>query len=404
MGTPADQLILPGADSWESWPASANGAPSIATVLSDPSQEGGKVLALGIPTRYLTAVPLWLVKADPALYPDMIRLQLERRGLLSGGAHFRWKQVTQTDDRVLFLACLLSNRTPAEIHVEDAQRFEPSPSLRRVPGERLVLMRESGRLVAMCSIQEQLAAFQCLGDGQVTPDTAAEIQGMLLQLGEEQVLPRCGSIVAWCELSPQERQMLTQKTGLEVGQSAAPAPELPEESWELTPPAVLEARETRRKRESQRRWIAIAGGAWLLLAIAVAAHFFWLYLQARELRSNVQATAPTVERLRLAAETWRALEPAIEPDLYPVERLHRAARLLPEDGVRFTLYDQRVSAFLIRGEAKNAPAAFQYRDSLEKDPDWAGYTWLMPQPRLLPNNSAQFVLEGSRGYAPTDTQ
>jgi len=41
-------------------------------------------------------------------------------------------------------------------------------------------------------------------------------------------------------------------------------------------------------------------------------------------------------------------------------------------------------------------AAFQFLDNLKHDPHFAGYTWDMAQPHLLPNDLAQLQIEGTR--------
>ncbi len=397
-------LLCPSADGWEAWPSADGDAPRTGQSIASPAEVHGPVGVMGLPSRYLQALPLWLVNVDPTVFPDMIRLQLERRGLLPPGAAMRWRIVTRNESRTLVLALVLDPDLPPDLLVESAARFEPAAALRPLPDKRAVLFRESDRLVLVCGTGGAPATIHALGDRELTPDVLFEIHATLLELDHEGVFPRPEAFVLWSDFSAAETALLRDQLGLAVESPPAPAPRAPGETWDFTPPAVEVARTARSGRQRRTGLVLLVAAIYLLLAAVAAAHYGWLTFEHGRLSRDVEATAPTVDSLKQTSDHWRVLELALDPDMYPVERLHRASRSLPPDGVRFTLFEQRGAAFLIRGEAMNAPAAFQFKDKLNNDPDWAGYQWQMPQPRLLPNNSAQFQLESTRGNAPVNLQ
>jgi hypothetical protein len=50
---------------------------------------------------------------------------------------------------------------------------------------------------------------------------------------------------------------------------------------------------------------------------------------------------------------------------------------------------------LIKAEAKNLTAAFQFFDALKKNADLPGYAWEMAQPHSLANDITQIQIEGT---------
>jgi hypothetical protein len=64
--------------------------------------------------------------------------------------------------------------------------------------------------------------------------------------------------------------------------------------------------------------------------------------------------------------------------------------------VRLTQFEHNAGRLLLMGESKDATSAFKYLGNIQADPYLKKWTWSMPQPQLLPNNRAQFQLEGIR--------
>jgi hypothetical protein len=62
--------------------------------------------------------------------------------------------------------------------------------------------------------------------------------------------------------------------------------------------------------------------------------------------------------------------------------------------VRITAYDQSARQISIEGEASNAALAYQFGDRVKKNPGLQNFIFDMQAPRILPNDHAQFRLEG----------
>jgi Tfp pilus assembly protein PilN len=114
------------------------------------------------------------------------------------------------------------------------------------------------------------------------------------------------------------------------------------------------------------------------------------------LRSAIQAEAPQVDAVRAAMQRWNSIESAIDPRRYPIEILYQAVRLLPEDGVRLTLFQMDLDRVVVAGEASTLQAAQRFQEELRKNPDLADYDWTTENPRPLPTGSAAFQIDGVR--------
>ena len=91
---------------------------------------------------------------------------------------------------------------------------------------------------------------------------------------------------------------------------------------------------------------------------------------------------------------WKALAPAIDARFYPVEILLHLFESLPSPEVRITAYNQSARQISVDGEANTAALAYQFIEKIKKDPDLRAFQFDMAAPRILPNDHAQFRLEG----------
>jgi hypothetical protein len=121
-----------------------------------------------------------------------------------------------------------------------------------------------------------------------------------------------------------------------------------------------------------------------------------LYYKISDMRLDhqIKADAPRTASVRATVEKWRALSPAIDPRFYPIEVLRHLFDSLPSPDVRITQYNQSARQISIEGEANTAALAYQFADKLKKQPDLQSFVFDMQSPRLLPNDHAQFHIEG----------
>ena len=100
------------------------------------------------------------------------------------------------------------------------------------------------------------------------------------------------------------------------------------------------------------------------------------------------------EFVRATETKWKALAPAIDPHYYPVEILQHLFESLPSADVRITSYNQSASQISVDGEANTAALAYDFIEKIKKNPELRTFRFDMAAPRILPNNHAQFRLEG----------
>jgi hypothetical protein len=79
-----------------------------------------------------------------------------------------------------------------------------------------------------------------------------------------------------------------------------------------------------------------------------------------------------------------------------LELLQETYQSLALDQLHLTLFEAGNNKLLIKGEAKNVANAFLLFSKLKADPYFSGYTLTMENPRPLPNDLAQFQIEGIR--------
>ena len=120
-----------------------------------------------------------------------------------------------------------------------------------------------------------------------------------------------------------------------------------------------------------------------------------LYLLVlREGRGLTHASRRT--RRGRSREDNEALEGARAPTIrvYPIEVIFHLNNSLPSPDVRITVFNQSARQISVDGEANSAALAYQFADKVKKNPDLQTFQFELGAPRILPNDHAQFRLEG----------
>jgi hypothetical protein len=179
----------------------------------------------------------------------------------------------------------------------------------------------------------------------------------------------------------------TEIVGVETPPATVKLNLLPE-SWRLRRSQLA------RRAEWQQRLVWI-GGAYAALLLLFIIYLALMSFEIGRLGRRIVKDAPQTDFVRAAAANWRALAPAIDPRYYPVEILLHLNESLPSPDLRITSYNQSARQISIDGEAKSAALVFQFVDKIKKNPDLQAFTFDLPTPpRILPNDRAQFRLEG----------
>jgi hypothetical protein len=149
---------------------------------------------------------------------------------------------------------------------------------------------------------------------------------------------------------------------------------------------------TRQKEWRKRLLIGAAayGGIFLLFLF----YLFGLKFSISRLDKHISRDAPRTEFVRATEAKWKALAPAIDPHYYPIEVILHLFDSLPSADVRITQFNQSARQISVDGEANSAALAYQFAEKVKKNPDLQTFQFELGAPRLLPNDHAQFRLEG----------
>jgi hypothetical protein len=362
----------------------------------------GEDFVLGLPVAIVLAQRLRLPTIDRDEFVEMARIQIEKAMPYSAEEMTTASEIiSQTEEGSVISAVAVHNEQLSELAA-------PLLSLGLIPGQvtvyaaqraathapveaALLIYPESGAIV--CAIAEEgklsftrtLDAADPLQLQRDLPQLAlsAELQGIdtsfpkilldesLFGLREtvEGIFANTVELIA-VEVPPAD-------TGLNL---------LPE-SWRQRRAQVV-------RRGEWRKRILWAGGVYAALLVLFLAGLLVLRLEIGRLGRKIEKDAPRTEFVKMTAARWRALAPAIDPRFYPIELIQHLSESLPSADVRITKFDQSARQISVEGEANSAALAYQFADKVKKHPDLQMFQFEMAAPKILPNDHAQFRLEG----------
>jgi hypothetical protein len=357
---------------------------------------------LGLPVSAVLAQRFRLPSVDPAEFPEMIRIQIEK--LLPFAAdevttdfevieQNESESVVSTvairNERLAELASPLLERgyIPRQVTVYAAQRA----STHAPNGNAVLIYPEGETLVYAITENGKLSltrVFEGVNGQQLQIELpqlrlSAELQGIDASSSNVLLDETC------YELRDTVQGILSSPTEI-VGIELPPAPvklNLLPESWRRRRLQSIRQAEWR----NRLLWI---GGAYGALVLLLFVYLGLLRFQIARLDRRIAHDAPQTEFVRATEAKWKALAPAIDVHYYPVEILLHLFESLPSADVRITAYNQSARQISVDGEANTAALAYQFVEKVKKNPDLRAFQFDMAAPRILPNNHAQFRLEG----------
>src|SRR5438128_3730543 len=178
----------------------------------------------------------------------------------------------------------------------------------------------------------------------------------------------------------------TEIVGIELPPASVKLNLLPE-SWRLRRLQLA-------RRGEWRKWLIWAGAAYAGLLFLFLACLAYFRLEIGRLDRHIARDTPKTEFVRAAEANWKALAPAVDSRYYPVEILLHLFNSLPSPEVRITAYNQSARQISVDGEASTAALAYQFIENIKKKPELGVFQFDMAAPRILPNDHAQFRVEG----------
>jgi hypothetical protein len=357
---------------------------------------------LGLPIASVLAQRFRLPTIDPAEFPEMIRIQIEK------ALPFSTEEVTtdfelieQNENESVVSAVAIRNEELAEIAApllkhgyiprqvtvyasQRASTYAPKGNAVLIypEGQSLVYaMTENGKL--------SLARTFESGNGEQLQielpqlRLSAELQGINVSAPSVLLDETC------YQLRDTVQGILASPAEI-VGIELPPAPiklNLLPESW----------RRRRAQLTNQAEWrkrLLWAGGAYAALLVLLLGYLGFMRFAIGRLDRRIASDAPKTEFVRATEAKWNALAPAIDARYYPVEILLHLFESLPSKDVRITAYNQSARQISVEGEANTAALAYKFIENVKKDSALQIFQFNMAAPRILPNDHAQFRLEG----------
>ena len=362
----------------------------------------GDEVVLGLPVNAIIAQRLRLPTVDPAEFDGMVRLQVEKsfpyppeevtsdfEVIERGENESVVSSVAVHNARLEELAgpLLKSGHIPRQVTVYAAQRVASHAA----NGRALIIYREGEKLVSAISENGKLSFTRTLDAAEAEglqrdlPQMAlsAELQGIDTSFPKVLLDENCLALRDTIE------RVFAQRPDL-MGTEAPPASvklNLAPEIWRKQRAAVVRQKEWRKR-------LLWAGGIYAAAFLLFALYVTIIRFQVGHLQKVITRDAPRVDFVKKTEANWKALSPAIDPNYYPIEVLLHLFESLPNPDVRITVYEQSARNISVQGEAPSAALAYQFAEKVKKNPGLKDFTFNLGTPRILPNDHAQFRLEG----------
>ena len=357
---------------------------------------------LGLPIAAVLAQRFRLPTVDPAEFPEMIRIQIEKALPFSPDeVTTDFEVIEQSEGGSVVSAVAVRNQQlaemaapllergyiPRQVTVYAAQRA----STYAPQGNALLIYPEGETLVSAVTENGKVSltrTLESVKQEQLQIELpqlrlSAELQGINASFPNVLLDESC------YQLRDTVQGILASPTEI-VGVELPPAPV----KLNLLPESWRQRRSQLTRQAEWRKRVVWAGGAYAALFLLLLAYLGFMRAVIGSLDRRIARDAPQTEFVRVAEANWKALAPAIDSHYYPVEILLHLFESLPSSDVRITAYNQSARQVSVDGEANTAALAYQFIDKLKKNPELRLFRFDMAAPRILPNDHAQFRVEG----------
>ncbi|PYK38100.1 MAG: hypothetical protein DME49_09245 [Verrucomicrobia bacterium] len=359
-------------------------------------------LVLGLPIAAVLAQRFRLPTVDPAEFPEMVRIQIEKALPFSPDevtTDFELIEQNETESIISAVAVrnaqlaeiaaplLEGGYIPRQVTVYAAQRA----STYAPEGKALFIYPEGEALVSAVTENGKVSLARTL-DGAAPEQLRMELPQLALSAELQGISASFPNVLldeTCYELRDTVQGILASQTEL-VGIETPPA----SVKLNLLPESWRQRRSQLARRGEWRRRLLWAGGAYAGLLFLGLAFVAFIDFEIGSLDRRIARDAPQTAFVRAAEANWKALAPAIDSRYYPVEILLHLFESLPSPDVRITTYSQSARQISVDGESSSAALAYQFIDKVKKNRELQVFQFDMAAPRILPNNHAQFRLEG----------
>ena len=359
-------------------------------------------LVLGLPIAAVLAQRFRLPTVDPAEFPEMVRIQIEKVLPFSPDevtTDFELIEQNETESVISAVAVrnaqlaeiaaplLEGGYIPRQVTVYAAQRA----STYAPEGNALFIYPEGETLVSAVTENGKVSLARTL-DGAAPEQLRMELPQLALSAELQGISGSFPNVLldeSCYELRDTVQGILASSTELVSVETPPAAVKL-----NLLPESWRKRRSQLARRGEWRRKLLWAGGAYAGLLFLGLASLASIHFEIERLDRRIARDAPQTAFVRAAEANWKALAPAVDSRYYPVEILLHLFESLPSPDVRITTYSQSARQISVDGESSSAALAYQFIDKVKKNRELQVFQFDMAAPRILPNNHAQFRLEG----------
>ena len=359
-------------------------------------------VVLSLPVAAVLAQRFRLPTVDPAEFPEMVRIQIEKALPFSTDELTSdFELIEQNESESVISAVAVRNERLAEIAAPLLDKgiiprqvtvYAAQRATTHAPEGRALLIYPEGETLVSAVTENGKVSMARTLDG-VEPEKlqmelpqlalSAELQGINASFPNVLLDESC------YQLKDTIQGILSSPTEL-VGIETPPA----SVKLNLLPDSWRQRRVQLVKRTEWQKRLTIAGGAYAAIFLLFLVYLGYARLAIARLDSLIARDATPTQFIRETETDWKALSPAIDPRFYPVEILLHLSESLPSTDVRITAYNQSARQLSVDGESSNANLAYQFAEKVKKNAGLQNFRFDMAAPRILPNNHAQFRLEG----------
>ena len=359
-------------------------------------------IVLALPVDLVLAQRFRLPTTDPSEFTDMVRIQIEKAMPYSTEEMTTDSEIiSQTEEGSVISAVAVHNEKlnelaaplisrgliPSQVTVYAGQR-----AATHLPqGTALFIYPENESLVCAISEEGKLSFTRTL-DGA----DALQLQRDLPQLALSAELQGINTSNPRIFLAENLYEFRDTVEGIFATRSELIAVEVPpaDSRLNLLPESWRQRRAQLARLKEWKKRLLIAACAYAGLLFLFLVYLLILKVQVGRLEKRIAKDAPRTEFVKTTEARWKALAPAIDPRYYPIEVVFHLNSSLPSPDVRITVFNQSARQISVDGEANSAALAYQFADKVKKNPDLQTFQFELGAPRILPNDHAQFRLEG----------
>ena len=400
-------FLIPATEGWNVVRnGQANGAWDVRTVATldeaAPLLDGTLDIVLGLPVTAVLAQRLRLPTVEQADFSEMVRIQIEKAlPYAPEEVTSDFEVIEQNDESSVVSAIAIHNERltelaapllsrgiiPRQVTVYAAQRA----ATHAASGRAFLIYRENTALVCAISEEGKLGFTRSLNGANAT-----QLQRDIPQLALSAQMQGIDTTSPALFVDESLFELRETVEGLFSGRADFIAVELPPAPTKinLLPDAWRQRSRELAKQAQWKKRLLWVGAAYAAVLVLFSAYALLLRLEIGRLDRRIERDAPKTDFVRQTEARWKTLSPAIDPRYYPIEVLLHLFESLPSPDVQITAFNQSARQVSVDGEANSAALAYQFADKVKKHPELQMFQFDMAAPRILPNEHAQFRLEG----------